>query len=306
MAARIEQIAAAAEQITASAHEHAESIGEVAAVAEESSASTEQVSASTEETSASAEQIAASAHELASNAEALNQLVGHFQISDDGGSSSADALEAARDAHKAWGLACARRSRPAQSATTVEQAAADDQCAFGKWLHSPGEFRARHPDRWQEIHDLHEQFHRNAAHVLKLAITGQQRQAEELVQGPRVRQRPAPAIGRAANRDCSRLSRPTSALRSSRPSARARQTAARAAVSECVMYLLTRGLAELSAYELPSRAATDGNSNVTSLWEHSTPSPHRRRRRRSGRVGIASDLERLYGSGFALSARCAR
>ena len=48
----------------------------------------------------------------------------------------------------------------------------------------PGEFRTDHPDRWQQIHDLHEQFHRNAAQVLKLATTGQQRQAEERINAP--------------------------------------------------------------------------------------------------------------------------
>ncbi len=85
---------------------------------------------------------------------------------------------------KRGGLACDEAIKTGSSGTTVEQAGADDQCAFGKWLHSPGEFRASHPDRWQEIHDLHEQFHRNAAQVLKLATTGQQRQAEELINAP--------------------------------------------------------------------------------------------------------------------------
>ena len=37
---------------------------------------------------------------------------------------------------------------------------------FGKWLHGPGSFRDREPERWQQLHDLHEQFHRNAAQVL--------------------------------------------------------------------------------------------------------------------------------------------
>ena len=131
MTARIEQIAAGAEQITASAASMQEGMVEIESVAEESSASTEQVSASTEETSASAEQIAASANELATNAEQLNKLVGHFQISDDGGSSSADVLEAARDAHKAWGARLREAIKTGSSATSVEQAGADDQCAFG-------------------------------------------------------------------------------------------------------------------------------------------------------------------------------
>ena len=184
MTVRIEQIAAGAQQITASASSMQEGMAQIESVAEESSASTEQVSASTEETSASAEQIAASAHELAPNAEQLNQLVGHFQINKDGSDSLAEVLETARDAHKAWDARLREAITNGSGGTTVQQTGADDQCAFGKWLHAPGEFRTTHPERWQQIHDLHELFHRNAAEVLKLATTGRQRQAEQRINAP--------------------------------------------------------------------------------------------------------------------------
>ena len=48
----------------------------------------------------------------------------------------------------------------------------------------PGSSATTQPERWQQIHDLHEQFHRNAAQVLKLAITGQQTQAAERMKAP--------------------------------------------------------------------------------------------------------------------------
>ena len=181
MTARIEQIAAGAQQITASASSMQEGMAEIESVAEESSASTEQVSASTEETSASAQEIAASAHELATNAEQLNQLVGHFQIGEGGSNSVSEVLHTALEAHKAWDARLREAIKTGSSATTPEQAGVDDQCAFGKWLHSPGEFRTSQPEAWQQIHDLHEQFHRNAAGVLKLAIAGKRREAEERV-----------------------------------------------------------------------------------------------------------------------------
>ena len=92
-----------------------------------------------------------------------------------------DVLEAAREAHKAWDARLREAIKTGSSGTSVEQAGADDQCAFGKWLHAPGEFRTVHPERWQKIHDLHEQFHRNAAEVLKLAIAGKRREAEERI-----------------------------------------------------------------------------------------------------------------------------
>ena len=67
---------------------------------------------------------------------------------------------------------------------TTEQAGGDENCAFGKWLHGPGQFRTTQPQLWQQIHDLHEQFHRNAAQVLKLATTGQKSQATERMTAP--------------------------------------------------------------------------------------------------------------------------
>ena len=133
---------------------------------------------------AAAQQIAASAHELAANAEQLNRLVGHFHINLDSDGSLSGVLQAARDAHNAWGARLREAIDTGSSAMSVQQAGGDENCAFGKWLHAPGEFRTTQPERWQQIHDLHEQFHRNAADVLKLAITGQRTQAAERMKAP--------------------------------------------------------------------------------------------------------------------------
>jgi methyl-accepting chemotaxis protein len=182
IATRVEQIAAASEEITASASSMEASVGEVAGVAEESSASTEQVSASTEETSASTEQIAAGAQELASNAEQLNRLVGRFQVSQSGNSSEAEMMASALEAHRAWGTRLRQAIDTGTSSMSVEEAGEDDRCGFGKWLHGPGSFRDRDPERWQQLHDLHEQFHRHASKILALATSGQARQATERLQ----------------------------------------------------------------------------------------------------------------------------
>ena len=157
MTARIEQIAAASQQIAASATSMQENINEVAAVAEQSSASTEQVSASTQETSASTEEIAASAHELAGNAEQLNRLVSRFQVNASA-NSAADVMASALEAHRAWRGRLRDAIDSGTSATSVEDAGHDDRCTFGKWLHGPGSLRDREPERWQQLHDLHEQF----------------------------------------------------------------------------------------------------------------------------------------------------
>ena len=89
------------------------------------------------------------AHELAGNAEQLNQLVDRFQVNASANVVRGDhGLRAGRppgmDAH-----GCSKRSTPATSATSVEDAGKDDRCTFGKWLHGPGSFRDREPERWQ-------------------------------------------------------------------------------------------------------------------------------------------------------------
>ncbi len=182
--AQIEQIAASAQQITASASSMQDGIAEIEAVAEHTSASTEQVSSSTEQTSASAQEIATSARELAGNAEHLNQLVARFQINHDSDDRRQELLQAAQEAHEAWSARLRDAIETGASSISVDQAGSDDRCAFGSWLHAPGEFRDREPQRWQQIHDLHEEFHRNAAQVLELAITGRQTEAAELAQAP--------------------------------------------------------------------------------------------------------------------------
>ena len=75
--------------------------------------------------------------------------------------------------------AAATADRHEHQPTPVEVAGQDDRCAFGKWLHGPDPFRDREPERWQTLHDLHEQFHRNAAKILELATSGQTKQATD-------------------------------------------------------------------------------------------------------------------------------
>jgi len=181
MNARVEQIAAVTQQITAATSTMQGSITEAATVAEESSASTEQVSASTEQTSASTQQVAASAAEMAGSADALRALVGSFQLAlDTNGGSQGEVMAAALEAHEAWNAKLRQAIETGECPTSVEQAGRDDACTFGKWLHGNPSFQREHPDRWQMLHDLHEQFHRLAAGVLECALGGRKAEAERL------------------------------------------------------------------------------------------------------------------------------
>ncbi len=65
-----------------------------------------------------------------------------------------------------------------QSAFKVEQVRADNQCEFGQWLYTlPAADKAS--ARWQTVHDLHAQFHTEAARILALALNGHKQSAEQ-------------------------------------------------------------------------------------------------------------------------------
>ena len=181
MSGRIIEIATAVERIAAGAAQAEHEIGEVALVAEESSASAEQVSASTQQTSASTQEIASSATDLAQTAEQLRMLVGRFQLELDQGGSEAELFRCALDAHKAWMTRLRDAIRTGKCDVPAATVRADDQCTLGKWLHGGSGYRAEQPARWQEMHDLHEQFHANAARVLELALAGKQDEARKLL-----------------------------------------------------------------------------------------------------------------------------
>jgi methyl-accepting chemotaxis protein len=91
---------------------------------------------------------------------------------------------AALEAHEAWNAKLREAIKTGDCPTPVEQARRDDCCTFGKWLHADESFKAAQPDRWQNLHDLHERFHRHAARVLECALSGRRQEAEQLANAP--------------------------------------------------------------------------------------------------------------------------
>ena len=61
----------------------------------------------------------------------------------------------------------------------------DDQCALGKWIHgSGGTSYATHPG-FDELKDVHAQFHQNAAEIIRLVDAGEADRARSFLnQGP--------------------------------------------------------------------------------------------------------------------------
>ncbi len=182
---QIEQIAAGTRQIAGDTSQTLSSVGEIAAAAEQSSAASEQLAASTQQSSASTQEIAAASHQLALAGDRLGNLVGRFEISHsiagDGGvvANLADQLSAGLAAHGAWKRRLADAIAAGSSDAKVETLRQDDRCPFGKWLHEDFPVEQRESTAYIAVHDLHEQFHCNAADVLALALKGRAADAKQ-------------------------------------------------------------------------------------------------------------------------------
>ena len=58
----------------------------------------------------------------------------------------------------------------------------DDRCALGKWIYGEGQPMSHLP-RYEEVRELHAQFHQYAADVVNLHLAGNTAEAEKLLQG---------------------------------------------------------------------------------------------------------------------------
>ncbi len=73
--------------------------------------------------------------------------------------------------HAAWKQRLNTAIRTGQSDLSVAVVCRDDQCRLGRWLYSLDEpMQASH--RWQCVRRKHADFHRHAARVLELALSG--------------------------------------------------------------------------------------------------------------------------------------
>ena len=81
-------------------------------------------------------------------------------------------------AHGIWKNRLKSAIDTGQSDVTPEVAAADNKCAFGKWLYGLPEGMQNSP-RCQNVKDLHACFHREAANVLELALNGEKEKATD-------------------------------------------------------------------------------------------------------------------------------
>jgi methyl-accepting chemotaxis protein len=83
-------------------------------------------------------------------------------------------------AHAKWKYYLRQAINTGRSEWTVPKVRVDDQCEFGIWLRSV-EQADRVCGHWQAVQDRHAEFHRAAAHVLALALSGRREDAEAAI-----------------------------------------------------------------------------------------------------------------------------
>ena len=80
-------------------------------------------------------------------------------------------------AHSRWKARLRQAIDSGKSEWNAESVRPDNLCDFGKWLHSVSPTE-KTTERWKKIRDLHSEFHKEAARVLTLALSGQKAEAE--------------------------------------------------------------------------------------------------------------------------------
>ena len=82
-------------------------------------------------------------------------------------------------AHGAWKARLRAAIDTGSSDFKPEIVQTDNQCEFGKWLHNEGNAEIRKMPVYKTVVQYHAEFHKEAARVLTLAVSGKKDEAEE-------------------------------------------------------------------------------------------------------------------------------
>jgi hypothetical protein len=80
-------------------------------------------------------------------------------------------------AHATWKSRLKQAIETGKSDWAVESVRPDGLCEFGKWLYACSSAETA-TERWRKIRELHAEFHREAARILTLALTGRTADAQ--------------------------------------------------------------------------------------------------------------------------------
>jgi len=93
-----------------------------------------------------------------------------------------EVIEKALLAHGEWKRRLTLMIEKGDRTLTPEAAATDDQCEFGKWLYLGVTPEVQAQPIYEKVKKLHAEFHKEAGHVLALALGGQRDKAMEAVE----------------------------------------------------------------------------------------------------------------------------
>lgn len=98
-------------------------------------------------------------------------------------STLAQQLNSAIGAHGLWKTRLRQAIDSGSSEFAVDKVGKDNLCDFGKWLHTGCDPAAKASSHHATIEQLHAEFHKVAAEVLKLATSGKKAEADKMFQG---------------------------------------------------------------------------------------------------------------------------
>ena len=91
-----------------------------------------------------------------------------------------DRLNRAIDAHLKWKARLMLIIDSGESILATGVVCSDNRCELGRWLYSLDESITK-THRWKWVRAKHSEFHQEAAHVLELALSGNQKEARKKI-----------------------------------------------------------------------------------------------------------------------------
>jgi methyl-accepting chemotaxis protein len=92
-----------------------------------------------------------------------------------------DEIDKAISAHGSWKQKLRSAIDTGECESTPDKVKKDNNCAFGKWLHERIDASAKNSPFYNEVVELHAQFHTEAGTILELALNGDKDQANKLM-----------------------------------------------------------------------------------------------------------------------------
>lgn len=90
-------------------------------------------------------------------------------------------IDLAIRAHREWKFKLRQAIDSGTCESTPEKVKMDNNCSFGKWLHNRIDPTVKSTPHYNEIVDLHAQFHKEAGSILELALNGHVTEANDLM-----------------------------------------------------------------------------------------------------------------------------